>query len=143
MGGPSKGVASLRLLPRRLRVARLRLKEIALVLLAAMCAAVGNSHDSNQVSMISQRCNALFLSIPSHSVEFRTGGAHPGAPDLIRASTLLFRVSLLGRRLHWLRRARRESVQLRSALTTNPRRRVKHLPHDVASGRRQPCGGFR
>src|SRR5216684_8027783 len=80
MGGPSKGVASLRLLPRRLREARLRLKQIALVLLAAMCAAVGNSHDSNQVSMISQRCNALFLSIPSHSVEFRTGGAPRGHP---------------------------------------------------------------
>src|SRR5437588_11324619 len=25
----------------------------------------------------------------------------------------------------------------------NPRRRVTHLPHDVAFGRRQPCGGFR
>src|SRR5712664_1224494 len=73
MGGPSKGVASLRLLPRRLRVARLRLKEIALVLLAAMCAAVGNSHDSNQVSMISQRCNALFLSIPFRGIPHRRG----------------------------------------------------------------------
>src|SRR5919201_5451582 len=35
------------------------------------------------------------------------------------------------------------STDPRRAATNHPRRRVRHLQHDVAFGRRRPCGGFR